>query len=228
MSLSSYITVLLVVLIVVGGWYWLDRYEENTVIDILASREEDLALPVYAQFVITQRVTLADRATVTHLVVPVYFPSNKYALKIDLLSDGKLMQRWRRGSEAGGLEEIELVLEPPYTLEGGLEVQFSAVDITHEEAEVAPRVFVETANEQYPGGNYRIADNEKEGDISLKFVERRRVLDRYVLAGRQRPLKLLYGVGLGVLVVLLIVSLPSVLVRVLCQSGAEEVVKKDT
>lgn len=226
MSLSSYITSLLVLLLVVGGWYILDQFEDNVLIDILASREEELALPIYAQFVTTQRVALKDRATVTHLIIPVYFPDNEHNLQIDLLYGSNLVQRWRRGSETGGVEELELTLGPPYTLEGELEVQFSAVDITHEEAEAAPRVFVETANEQYPGGNYRVAANEKEGDISLRLIERRRVLDRFMLAGQRRPLKLLYDIGLGALVVLLAVSLPGVIARVLRPSGMKEVVDK--
>lgn len=219
---------MLVLLVGVGGWYYLDKYEENVIIDILASREEELALPVYAQFVAAQRIILTNRATVTRFVIPVYFPDNMHSLRIDLLSDGKLVRRWRRGSETGGQEELDLVLEPPAVLAGELSVRFSATNIGHEEAGMAPRLFVETADEQYPEGNYKIADNEKEGDISLKIIERRRTLDRYVSAGRRRPLKLAYEAGLGVLLLLLAVSLPGVLLCALSGGGEKEVVKQNT
>lgn len=221
MSSSSYITALLVLLVVVGGWYILDQFEEDKVVDILAAREADLGLPIYAQFVATQKINLESRAVVTRLVVPVYFPAEDQELQIDLRHGDRLIQRWRYRPKTSGLTEANLVLEPPWALEGLLEVQFSALDIGHERAAQAPRLFVELANEQYPGGNYRVAENEKEGDISLAIMERRRVLDRVLTAWQRRPLKALAQVGLTTMVALLAVLLPGVLARVIRPGGAE-------
>ncbi len=221
MSLSSYITALLVLLVGVGGWYLLDQFEEDTVVDILAAREIDLGLPIYAQFVATQKVSLERRTVVTRLVVPTYFPAEGQELQIDLRHGGRLIQRWRYQPLNSGLTEASLVLEPPWALDGLVEVQFSAVNIGHDRAAQAPRVFVESANEQYPGGNYRVVENEKEGDISLSIMERRRVLDRVLVAGQRRPLKVLAQVGLTAMVALLAVWLPGVLARVVRRGGVE-------
>ena len=46
-------------------------------------------------------------------------------------------------------------------------VRFSASGIPHLEKDVAPRLFIETADQYYRAGNYFIADNAKAGDISL-------------------------------------------------------------
>jgi len=221
MSSSSYITALLVLLVGVGGWYLLDQFEENVVVDILASREAELGLPIYAQFVATQKVNLEYRAVVTRLVVPIYFPAEGQELQIDLRHGGRLLQRWRYKPVGSGLVEASLVLAPPWVLDGLVEVQFSAVDIGHDRAAQAPRLFVELANEQYPGGNYRVAENEKEGDISLAVMERRRVLDRVFMGWQRHPLKVLARAGLTTMAALLAVSLPGVLTRVVRPVSAE-------
>ena len=227
MSLSSYITAVLVLLVVVSGWYFLDQFEEVKVVDILAAREANLGLPIYAQFVATQEINLESRAVVTRLVVPVFFPAEGQELQIDLWHSGRLIQRWRYKPGEIGLVEASLVLEPPWALAGLLEVQFSARGIGHHRAEQAPRLFVESANEQYPGGNYRVAENEKEGDISLAVMERRRVLDRVFTGWQRRPLKVLAQAGLTTMAALLAVSLPGVLTRVVRSGGAKQVIDED-
>ena len=84
---------LLILLAGIGVWYRLDGLEENVVIDILASQEEKLGLPIYAQFVATQTLTLEKLIAVKRLVVPVYFPADDLGVQIDLLKEGMLVQR---------------------------------------------------------------------------------------------------------------------------------------
>ena len=112
MSLSSYITVLLILLAGFGVWYWLDGLEENVVIDILASQERELGLPIYAQFVATQTLTLEKPTAVKRLMVPVYFLDAGSGLQVDLLKEGVLLQRWRVKPSAVGIAKLDLKLDP--------------------------------------------------------------------------------------------------------------------
>ena len=220
MSLSSYIAALLILLAAFGVWYWLDGLEENVVIDILASQEEELGLPIYAQFVATQALTLERPAAIKRVVVPVYFPAEDVGLTIDLLEEGVLVQRWRVKPSAVGIAEVDLELDPVWALAGQLAVRFSAAGVGHEQVEAAPRVFVESADGQYPGGHYRIADNDKQGDISLTVVEQRRVWERVLQMTRQQPLRVVAYVGSWVVAFVLLLALPFVLARVARPGGA--------
>ena len=72
-----------------------------------------------------------------------------------------------------------------------------------------------------------MAENEKEGDISLAVMERRRVLDRVFTGWQRRPLKVLAQAGLTTMAALLAVSLPGVLTRVVRSGGAKQVIDED-
>ncbi|HLD25484.1 MAG TPA: hypothetical protein VJC05_00380 [Candidatus Andersenbacteria bacterium] len=215
MAVTTYITGLLAFVLVGGGWYLLAQTEENTVIDILASREPELAIPVFAQFVATQTLTLEALTSVERLIVPVHFPSEASMLQIDLTQRDRLLQRWRYQPRTTGIVEADLALEPLRLLEGEVEVHFSARGVDHEHKHEAVGVFIESADGHYPGGNYRIVDNQKVGDISLKVVEQRRKLDRLAIAWEKRPLRVIWQSGLGLLFALLFLSFPSVLRRTL-------------
>lgn len=66
------------------GWQWLAAFEETAVVNILASSEPDLALPVYAQFLVTQSVLIHDVASLTRLVVPVYITDPSLPFNVSL------------------------------------------------------------------------------------------------------------------------------------------------
>lgn len=195
--------------------------EENTVIDILAAREAELGLPVYAQFVVTQSLKLPETSAPRSLVIPVYWPSREHSLIIDLLKEGNSLWRWRVIEHDAGILELNLSLPVLKEASGNLEVRFVS-DATHETAEQAPRLFIESADEQYPDGNYRIADNAKAGDVSLRIVEQRTVGDRFFNNWQRRPLRQTAELGRWLLIGLLLLISPSVLGRIFWPRRAEQ------
>jgi hypothetical protein len=222
MYLSTYIGALIVALAALGAWVWTGMPEEHQVVDIMASREPDLALPVYAQFTVTQALKLDQPVDLTRLVVPIYFPAREVELLVSLRHEEQLVWRWRLKPAREGTSEVNLDLLSVRPAAGRFELTFAAPAITHEQRDAAPRLFIESDNGQYPGGNFRIADNEKEGDISLVVFERWTVRDRLMAAVERRPLRAAGTAGLALLGVVLAASLPSVLARIMWPGGAQE------
>ncbi len=147
--------------------------QEFPFLRIQAAQEEYLAQKVFAQFVYTQTITFDRPARITELVVPMYVPQNSMPLKIRLFQEGRPIYSWvyPPEGEGRGVVEARLPFAAPTMLGGSLEVRFDGSAIDHDHQAQAPRLFIEPKNEGYRGGNYRIASNEKWGDISLGFME---------------------------------------------------------
>ena len=71
-------------------------------------------LPVYAQFVVTQTLNIADPVVMTKLIVPIYFPADTgEQLVIDLWRYETLVSRWRyRPRDVGQVELVDLPIDP--------------------------------------------------------------------------------------------------------------------
>lgn len=148
---------------------------EKRLIDIQSSREPELGLRIYAQFTVTQRLTLREPHLVSRLSFPAYFSPLEESLIVELWRHGEVVQHWivaPKNFPAQAVSEVSLALDPPQILGGDVEVHFAAAAVPADQADVAPRLFVESADGQYPGGNYRVAQNEKKGDVSLTIYER--------------------------------------------------------
>jgi hypothetical protein len=219
MYLPTYIGAFIVLSALLGVWTWLDMPEENRVIDIMASREPDLALPVYAQFTVTQLLDLEKPVRLHHLEVPIYFPAQTEAEMLAEVRGGQqIIWRWRIRPEQTGVVVVHLPLLSAEPVSGQLELEFAAPGISHEGQADAPRLFVESADEQYPRGHYRIAENDKQGDVSLSLYEQRAVRDRLLEAAVRRPHKVAGQAVAAALGLLLVASLPSVLARTLSRT----------
>lgn len=160
---------------IISLWSWSRLPVEVPLIEITAAHDVPaLGLPIYAQFIVTQSLKFSRPASVSTLTLPAYIPNDQpNILVVDILSEGKLRQRWRisgQGNSPAAAELHHLRLMPPQTMQGNIEVRMSSV-IDSDHKDVAPRVFTETANQNYAAGNYRIAANEKLGDISLTLWE---------------------------------------------------------
>jgi hypothetical protein len=191
---------------------WLGQYEEREAINILASREPELGLPIYSQFVVTQRIKFNRLTSVLALSFPVYFSSEDKKLQVEVLKDGRLVDRWRYvPKKPGEVEEAWLLVRPAKLLEGEVEIRFGAEDVSHEEKEEAPRIFADTEDAAYPDGNYRIAENEKKGDVGLKVIERVSRWDKKVDFWSEKPLELAMYAAKLLLVLLMVSALPFVI-----------------
>ena len=215
MKYSLYVSVGLLLAVIYAGWWWGQQYEERMAVDILASHDSpELGLRVFAQFTVTQKLLLKDVVSATRLIVPMYFPEASEWIRVDLRRNGKLVQRWRYGSGmADEIINVEFEIEPILLLDGEVEVVFSAEHIDHDKKGRAPRIFIEKADANYPDGNYRIANNEKEGDVALALIEQNRKWELWL----EKLLRdSFFGIAFiikGILIVMLIFFLPQVLVR---------------
>jgi hypothetical protein len=176
---------------IIGFNWWFNQALEQEVLTISASEEPDLGIPIFAQFDITQTINLPHEARVSRLVIPVSIPDKASVVQIDLRRFGTLVQRWRYPLPPAplepGIHHLSLSLQPPQLLDKDLEVNLSAREVTHDDKDRAVRVFVETAGNNYPDGNYRIAHNEKQGDIGLHFYETLRQGDQYLAKWKKQP-----------------------------------------
>ncbi|MEX1112051.1 MAG: hypothetical protein WEC84_01195 [Candidatus Andersenbacteria bacterium] len=154
-----------------AGYSWLAQEIQRPTVTIDASYNVvDLGLPVYAQFITTQRLQLSP-TRVSHLVIPIHNPTEQeHEFMVRLIKDDDVIEEWQAPS-GQGLHEARFSLMEPTLLEGELDVQFDGGAFTHEQKETAPRIFVEKSAKSYPDGNYRIASNEKEGSIGLTVYE---------------------------------------------------------
>jgi hypothetical protein len=139
MYLPTYIGAFIIMVAGLGAWQWLAMPEENNIIEIMASREPELALPVYAQFTVTQLLTLPREALLHRLEVPVYFPSRESHVTIDLRHEDTSLWRWFVQSDEEGITLLDLPLLSAAPLSGQVEVTFAARDISHDHQQTAPR-----------------------------------------------------------------------------------------
>lgn len=166
---------------VAAGVMWavyLARPVEYQAVNITAATDvPDQGLPVYAQFVYTQRIVLHQPTLVSRIEIPLLVPAQAPTVRVR--QAGVVVQEWSK--------ETDYVWREPQELVGNLEIEISGRHLRHEEAEQAPRVFMESDDAAYPDGNYRVADNEKKGDIALTLYGRRTRGEAWLRAWDDRP-----------------------------------------
>lgn len=201
---------LIVIALVWYGVNWLLCYVERPALTILAAHDvPGNGLPVFAQFIFTQTLKLHEPIEATKLVVPIYFPLQNSPIQVDLKNGDKLLQRWRYQSRfEETTKEVVLVFDPPLQLQGDLELIFNARQVAYEDQAKAPRVFVETADANYPDGNYRIAENVKQGDIGMSLWQRQSHLELLNVGYQQQRPLFIGQMLLGIFVMLFLGTLP--------------------
>lgn len=207
------ISVTLVGILLWWGWQWLQKTEEVTSLHISAAHDvPELHQPVYAQFSVTQRIVIPHLARINQLKIPIYVPKDPAALQIDLKRpSGTLLSRWRYIAEAkdyGTVTTLSLPLVPPRLLEDTLEITWQAPWVTHEKQHQALGLFLESSDEAYPAGNYRIADQEKKGDVALQLTELKSNYQILEEVWRDAPLQAAIMIVKVALTVLMIYSVP--------------------
>lgn len=204
----------LVVTVVLSWGVWMKQRQEQTVLEILAPREPTFALPVYAQFIVTQTFVLPKSSPITALVLPLYVPETGSTLTITLRQGGVPLERWHHQLRNGGIQSERLPFAQPRVLQGSFELELDGQTIPAANAEQAPRVFVEGDNQAYPGGNYRVANNEKQGDLALTVLTEKTRWQLWLTNWRQRPLGQAGTLGYWLVVLALAGALPYTLTGV--------------
>lgn len=179
MSAKAWIQVVLHILIwsvvvwLVYGYFNVAR--QFVFFTIQATREEYLAIPVFAQFTATQKLQLDRPALISELIVPLRVPEHALPLKIRLYNKEHIVGSWiySAASTQKGVIDARFPLTVPMMLEGITEVVFDGSAIPYDQNTLAPGIFIEPQDANYPNGNYRIAANEKQGDISLSLIEQK-------------------------------------------------------
>lgn len=194
------------------------KYEEYRIIDILAYRDPEFGLKVYAQFNISQEFVVNNTAPVTRLVIPMYIPQAAGLLEISLWQDENVLEQWTLSDyhEAGskeGIYEIELPLDNNTYWEGRYVLTLDGRSIDSNEQDKAPRVFIDKDDGRYPAGSYWIANNKKNGDISMQVFARRQKWERYEQEAIENPNRAIITGMAYLLVVLIITAAPHALWR---------------
>lgn len=215
------ISLALVVILGLLGWVSSQRVSEREVVTILSSHDADLALPVFAQFTVTQSLWFKEPLLVNRFVVPMYLPREAVPIRLTLRQDGKVISRWSvppppRGAGeqlSAGIHEIEVLMPAPRWLAGKLELHFDGSGIEYDRQGQAPRLFTESDDTAYPGGNYRIAENEKQGDVSLRVYEQVTVSHQRQEQWRAHPWRVAVGYLRWAPMLMLVWALPILFVR---------------
>lgn len=157
---------------------------ESPALVISAPLDIHTTVPIFSQFSVTQIIYMDRIIKSSFLEIPMHVSRGQDEITIKLLHNGMFADMWRVKPEAdSSLQWIRLPLEPAQLLGGLLEITISAENISHENAEFAPRVFVESGDNYFPHGHYRIAINDKKGDIAMRIIEPRlridTLIDRY-------------------------------------------------
>lgn len=215
MQLTKWFVVIVVTIVIsvfiVMGSRWFNQEEDYVLLEIKAPRNRQLMLPVFAQFTVTQLIRLPQLAAVAALNVPLYVSDRQGSLRVEIRQRDRLIQRWHYYPENIGLTEAVFEVAPPVLLEGDIEIVFSAPQIGHAQRHLALGLFVETAGNYYPTGHYRVADNDKEGDVGLAVVGRQLKSEDWLKAWKNDLRGKIIKLNMGILLLLLMVSFPMVL-----------------
>lgn len=172
--------VLAMVLVLVCGLLfvlrtWLHKTLEFAPISISSSGK---TVYFFDTQLVTQKITMEDPALITRLEVPWYPPTVDTPVIVEMRRYGKLMSRWHvQVVGSGSFQVLSLSLPIPQYIDGILDISFIAPAIDYKNLGSAPRVFLEPLDESFPSGNYRIGDEEKEGDIQMQLIGQKKRIE---------------------------------------------------
>ncbi|HBE89894.1 MAG: hypothetical protein A3E37_03220 [Candidatus Andersenbacteria bacterium RIFCSPHIGHO2_12_FULL_46_9] len=221
------LSVVILIVVIGSGWLMATKYEEYKIIDILAYRDPGFALKIYAQFNVSQEFVINERTPVTRLIIPMFIPQEAGAVEISLRQEGNVLEQWRLSEyhEAGkneGIYEIALPLDSETAWEGKYVLTMDGREISSNEQGKAPRIFIEKDDGRYPAGNYWIASNKKNGDISMQVFGRRQKWQRYKQGAIENPTRAIITGMAYLLAVVIIAAAPHALWRQKEGSGQGE------
>ncbi|MCE9642732.1 MAG: hypothetical protein K8Q97_00245 [Candidatus Andersenbacteria bacterium] len=159
-------------------------------LNIQAAQLPRLSHLVFAQFTATQTLRWDTPTSITRIEIPLYVPSNSEQILIKLYQNKQLVTWWKyqAPSSDSGVVLAQLPFIVPTTLSGHIEVMLDGSSIPYTESGRAPAFFAEPQNSVYPNGNYRIASNEKDGDMAMSIIIQKTNLQLYIENFQRQPL----------------------------------------
>lgn len=157
------------------GW-WLLQYQTYPALIIQAASDVFAnGHPVFAQFTYVQHIVLPARHEVVALRLPLgKLPTSDERINLVAKQNAWPIARWDAQPVPPGLHEVDFELPRPLALSGPLDIELSAPATSHAAKNRAVRIFIESADENYPEGNYRVLAKQKRGDIGMTVIARRR------------------------------------------------------
>ncbi len=149
--------------LIVGVNKWLQFESEEVVVSLLSPVSEESTLPVYAQFYVTQTISLPKPVKMTKIEIPVLSSNQNEPLEITVQSGQEIYEkRLLTGTE-------KLSIWPNF--EGNtnsLLIKFAAPNVTVPRKNQAIRLYREKSAAGYKEGEMTIAGIKKDGNINLK------------------------------------------------------------
>ncbi|MDA1169085.1 MAG: hypothetical protein O3A36_01995 [bacterium] len=177
-SILFIVSAVLAGLFIYYGIQYLYVTVESPALVISAPLDINTSVPIFAQFSVTQIISIDQIIKSSYLEIPMHVQRGQDVVTIRLLRNGQLVNIWRvQPISDTSLQWLRLPIEPAQLLDGLLEITISAENIAHEDGEFAPRVFVESNDNSFPAGHYKIAQNDKKGDIAMQIIEPRLRVD---------------------------------------------------
>jgi hypothetical protein len=154
---------------------WATTVQHVSLLRIGGGIEQSLAIPVFAQFTAGQTLQLQGSHDVSEIILPLYIPEHAQKITVSLYQNTKLVSWWKvpKNQNNAGITYVNLPFIEPIMLSGNLDLRLDGTSIAYADKADAPGFFIETQNSNYPLGNYRIATNEKDGDIAMQFIEQK-------------------------------------------------------
>lgn len=208
------------------GWayWWAQGQQTVDVVHISAPHDAATLIPVYAQFTVTQTVTLPEDRLLTSITIPLQIPDQPHGeLVIELRQRDHVLQHWivelsMYQAQPSQVVELTLPIKPNQLVSGELELQLAAPSLDAHYPEQAPGVLVETDDQIYSGGHYAIANNPKKGDMALTIHGMLTHWELYRQQWHSDPVIRAYKLLRLLFVSWLFVSLPQLLQAVLVAS----------
>ncbi len=172
--LLSVISIALLASVLFALCTWLHTSLEFTSIVITSSGK---TLHFFDTQAVTQKIMMEQAANIARIEIPWHPPTIDTPVMVEMRRNGKLLSRWRiRTIGDGSREVLSLSFPVPQYIDGSLDISFHAPEIDRKQLENVPKLFLEPFDGSFSSGNYRIGDDEKEGDIQMRFIgERERI-----------------------------------------------------
>lgn len=214
--MQSRFFVLAIVLILVCGLLFALRMWLHATLEFIpiAITSSDKTVYFFDTQVVTQHIEMDEPALITRLEVPWYPPTVDTPVTVEIRRYGKLLSRWPVLTVGDGSSAVlSLSFSTPQYIDGILDVSFSAPTIDRAHLAVAPKLFLEPLDESFPSGHYRIADEEKQGDIQMRLIGQKKRIEILKYNFTQNPMLGIGTVSSFLVGICLLAALPSVLKR---------------
>jgi hypothetical protein len=209
--IQQWISLLLVALLLSGGTIWLLQYQEYLALEILAAQDGTAnTVPVYDRFEAQQTFKLFENIYLSRIAIPIWSFRSDNVVYVSLAGSGTgPIAEWQIHTSLVESREVLKFSKPDVKLgPGKYTLSIRVPEISVFDREQAPRVFIESADEYYPHGNYSIANRPKKGDISFSIWANKSMMTKWWNNTQTKPLLIVTSIGWICLSSMLVGAIP--------------------